>query len=290
MGKSKVTIHKDDRPGRANKWLVRWFGDYDPALSKQRRYCKSFRTRNQAEQFQTEKQSELNDGDPRDPQEITLKELCDQYIKSKKHQNRHATTNGYKYTIDQLLQFFPSSAKITTITKQQAEKFINTRELVHPDHMKSGKELSAWGRNSHLKHAAAIFNAAMEWDYIKKNPFGKIKPVKTVNAEWHYFTPDEFQAILTHTPTLRLKCFYGSLYGCGLRYGEAINLFITGNRDIDLKNVRINIKHRKATKEIPPFSVKDHESRSLPIPSWLVHMLTKLQQEKDDNSPFIFLT
>ena len=206
MGGNKVTITKDNRPGRANKWLVRWHGEFEPATGKQRRYCQSFKTRTQAERFQLQKQMELEDG-PRDPKVITIKELCEQFLDSRKHTLRHATIRGYKYTISQLLEFFSTETKIHKITRQQAEKFISSREIVHPDHQKSGKQLSSWGRNNHLSHCHAIFKAALDWEYLKKNPFAGIKPVKPISRDWHYFTSDEFQALLEKIPHLRMRCF-----------------------------------------------------------------------------------
>jgi len=289
MSKNKVTLHRDNRLGRANTWLVRWHGDFNPNTGKQRRYCKGFRTKKQAENFQTQKQSELDNGDIRDLQKITIQELCNQFLKSNKHTLRHATKRKYIYTIEQLNEFFTPTCQISRITRQKAEQFISTREIIHPDHLKSGKELSSWGRSGHQNNAHAIFASAVDWEYIKKNPFSKIKKTKPIEREWHYFTAEEYQAILNKTPNLRLKCFYSVMRFAGLRYGEAINLRWNG-RDIDFEKNRINIKNRNATHKIPPFLIKDHESRSVPIPSWLGNMLAELQQESEPGCPFVFLT
>jgi len=289
MGRESVTIQKDTRPGRNRPWLVRWHGEYNPHTGKQKRYCRSFKTRALAEQFAVQKQSELNNGEARDPVNITLQELCDQYLESNKHKHRHATLQNYTYTITQLLQFLPKDILVSNITLQKAEQFINSRQIIHPSHAKSGKDISTWGRNGHLRNCHAIFGSAVDWNYLKTNPFAKIKPVKNEKSEWHYFSAEEFQMLLTKTLDFRVKCFYSVIYSCGLRYGECINLCWNG-RDIDFSNSRINIKPRKATKNIPAFKVKDHECRSIPMPQWLVQMLIKLQEESSPGCPFVFLT
>ena len=48
MAKTKITIDKDTRKGRKKPWLVRWYGQYDPT-GKQKRHCKSFLLKKEAE-------------------------------------------------------------------------------------------------------------------------------------------------------------------------------------------------------------------------------------------------
>jgi len=289
MSREKVIIVKDTRSIRKKPWIVRWYGEYDPASGKQKRYSKSFRTKAQAENFQAQKQGEFDQGELRDAQNITLSELSKEFTKSRKHILRPSTLANYQITINQLLDYFSSSCLINTISRQRAEQFISSRKIVHPDHLKSGKQLSAWGRNSHQKNSHAIFNAALDWGYLKINPFDKIKPVKAAKRQWHYFTAEEFQSLLGKTSEFRLECLYAVMYGCGLRIGEALNLLWNG-RDIDFAGNRIHVKNRRATSKIPPFHIKDHEDRSIPLPQWLSNMLIELQNQSNPGCPFVFLT
>ena len=45
----KIGLYHDPRKKRP--WVVRWFGEYDPASGKQRRYSKAFRLKVEAEDF-----------------------------------------------------------------------------------------------------------------------------------------------------------------------------------------------------------------------------------------------
>jgi site-specific recombinase XerD len=146
--------------------------------------------------------------------------------------------------------------------------FIATRKIIHPDHKRKPKKLSAGARNRYLSCAHTIFTTAMDWEYINKNPFSGIQETKSVPRAWHFITPDEFKAILLTTSELRVQALHGAMYGAGLRYGEAINLLWNG-KDIDFGRSRINIEKRPATQSIPPFLVKDYEKRSVPIPQWV---------------------
>ena len=82
MNWNKVTITKDTRKDRTG-YLVRWYGDYDPQKDKYSRYCRSFKTRKKADLFAAKMQADINEGEPKDPVDMTLKQLCDEVIRIK---------------------------------------------------------------------------------------------------------------------------------------------------------------------------------------------------------------
>ena len=134
---------------------------------------------------------------------------------------------------------------------------------------------------------------------IRINPFQDISISKANKKPWHYVTPTEFKKILDAIPLLtnngdkpkvniRKKAFYSVAYGCGLRMGEIAN--IIAEQNLDISNRRIHLVNRPGTNNIPPFYLKDHEERSIPIPSWVVEKLLRLLDEADPTVPLIFLT
>jgi len=286
MSTEKVGLYFDSRMSRP--WVVRWFGDSSERGSP-RRYSKAFKLKRDAENFQREKQREFDDGLRRDKVNITLLELCDRFTKSKVHKHRIQTRNIYRETITQLIEYFGADCSIQRINCERAEQFIGSRTIVHPDHARTGKELSAWGRNRHVRSAAAIFNKAIEWEYLKGNPFSGLEDRNPDKREWHHITPAEFKALLDIVADERIQAFYAVMYGCGLRYGEAVNLLWNG-RDIDFERGRINITNRPGTAVMPSFLIKDHEVRSLPIPQRINDMLVQLQAESPEGCPFVYLT
>jgi hypothetical protein len=60
MAWSKIGLYK--YKGRNRPWLVRWFGEIDPATGKQRRYSKSFERKAEAEDFRDKKKAEFRSG------------------------------------------------------------------------------------------------------------------------------------------------------------------------------------------------------------------------------------
>jgi len=78
------------------------------------------------------------------------------------------------------------------------------------------------------------------------------------------------------------------MYGCGLRFGEAINL-IWDPTVVDFTNSRIIICDRAGTENTPSFFVKDYESRIIPMPQWVVNSIIELKEisQKDYNYLFI---
>ena len=286
MAVEKVGIYYEKQ--RIKPWLVRWYGENN-ARGKPRRYSKSFKRKRDAFAFQSDKQAELNSGAQRDDIKITLEDLCNNFLESRKHSLRKASLDRYELTISQLKDYFDPACQIRRIRRQDAEMFVATRKIIHPDHKRKPKELSAGARNRYLSCAHSIFTAAANWEYIKKNPFSGIPETKSVPKAWHFITPNEFKAILLTTSELRVQALYGVMYGVGLRYGEAINLLWNG-RDIDFERSRINIEKRSATQSIPPFLVKDYEKRSIPMPQWVQAILVKLHTEAPEGCPFAFVT
>ena len=115
---------------------------------------------------------------------------------------------------------------------------------------------------------------------------------------------EEFQAILRTVDNLRirnkrekedrarkirLKAFYSVMYGCGLRFGEAVNL-IWDPTVIDFGKNEIIVSNRAGTKELPPFNVKDFETRTILMPEWVVNSILELQEVAEEGCPYLFLS
>jgi integrase len=289
MAELKITIYKDNRRKGGKPYLVRWVGEYSPQTGKQTKYCRSFSKRKDAELFAQQKKDEFDYGMPRDEISITLQQLTDKFIKAHQKDYKNGTMNNYLYTIKRLKAFFSPNTLINNIKQEHCEQFISSLGYIRKNLVNSEKELSDSYKNIQLRNCKRIFNKALEWKYIRINPFDKIKQVKAVTRPWHRITVDEFHSILEKTPTLRKKVFYAVQFGCGLRMGEAINLLIDG-QNLDFQNHQIHLFNRPATIELPPFTLKDFESRSIRTPDFVVNLLLQLYNEVDEGSPFLFLT
>ncbi len=288
MNNRNISLTKDTRSIRKKPWLVRWTGEYNPITDKQKRYSKSFAKKKDAEAFIAQKVQDFDAGLPRDEVSLTLEKLWNKFERSQKGLLTAGTFDNYEETYKRLKAFFGPNTLVKHIRNEHAEEFLSQLTFLSPKYQKIQKSISDSTRNRILRGCKRIFNKALEWQYIRVNPFEKIKQVKAKTQKWHRITPDEFKSLLNGTDSVRQKAFYAVLYGCGLRTGEAINLLWDG-RTIDFETIRITLSNRPGTRNIPPFSLKDYESRSVPMPNYVVNLLLQLQEQSEPDCPFVFI-
>ena len=296
--RNDVVISKNKRSNKY-PWTVRWWGKYDVNKEKQPRPSKSFKTRKQAERF-AEQIRKPEDRAYFENSKLTLEKLCDKYIKAYKPELEYSSYMSYANTIERLKGYFSPYCHISSIRKEDAIAFINNLSLVA-----TGNKVADLTRSRHLRQCRRIFNVAKEWGYLKQNPFDGIKLGKPRKKDWYPLKMEEFGEILKAVDTyakvtkknetadrtriLRLKTFYSVMYYCGLRFGEAANL-LWDNGDIDFEENQINIANRFPQQDIPIFSVKDYETRSIPVPRKVMNMLKELKERSEQGSPFVFLS
>ena len=78
------------------------------------------------------------------------------------------------------------------------------------------------------------------------------------------------------------------MYGCGLRFGEAINI-LWDDQSLDFKEEMVHIVNRVGSPDMPVFNIKDYETRSIKMPKFVVAALQELQKVDGKSSPFVFL-
>ena len=199
-----------------------------------------------------------------------------------------------------LKKHFSPYQQIKMIRNEDAQSFINNLKIEE-----TNETVSDSTKSRHLTQSKRIFNVAKEWGYIRKNPFEGIRIGKIRKQNWHIITIEEFSLILNavdkyvrvtkkdinayNLRILRLKTFYSLMYYCGLRFGEAANLLWDSN-NIDFVNNQINLCNRPAQPDLPPFDLKDYESRSVPIPEKVMTILLELQEKSEQGNPFVFLS
>lgn len=270
-------------------WTVRWFGEYDPATGKKRRYSKSFRLKRDAERFRAERQAEFDKGAQRDkPRDITVKEFCDKYLARRQHEWSAKTKQKIEDSCDRLVAHFGAGLPLRAITPDRASTFWSQAKKVRPGF--EGQELSRYTRNCLARDAKTMFKYAVEWGDLASNPFAGIRLMrvgKRNRRDWHYVKPEEYRALLRVAPTLRWKVFYTLAYTSAARSGELFNLT---EENVDLERGRLLIRSREPTAALPPFHVKDHEDREVPLPRHAVKLVEAWLKDRPKGSPFILLT
>jgi len=282
MDKTKqLSIVRDSR-NKDSPFAVRWYEPTDPESGRRRRRCRSFPTKQEARTFAAELRLErpaarISGG-------VTLGQHCRDWLKTIKPNIRPATFECYERTTKRLIEHFGDGCKLAEITPQSAEGFI--AHLVKVTKERAGEPLSIPTRQQHRQNCIAIFGKAVVWGKLQDNPFAGLKRARIVPRRWHRLSPAEFLALVDAAPDMPTKCLYALLYTAGLRRSEALALRWDG---IDFERGNVTIASRKGTDDWPPFDVKDHEARSIPLPAFTMNLLTTWQAQAPEGVPFVLL-
>jgi integrase len=134
-----------------------------------------------------------------------------------------------------------------------------------------------------------MFKYAVEWGYLAVNPFAGTKLLRVGRRNrknWHYVKPKEYMALLKAAPTLQWKVFYALAYTSGARFGE---LFSLTEENVDFERGKLVIRSREGSDTLPPFSVKDHEDREIPLPRHTLKLVAGWVKVRPKGSPLILL-
>ena len=280
---SKVGLYKD--PRKKKPWVVRWYGEYDSATGKQRRYSQAFRLKAEAEDFQAKKKQEIGQGTPRDrAPSVNLGDFCKDWLSARKPEVRPGTYVLYEYAVRRLVDYFGEKKHLHDIQAKDAQVFVSKQASVARGH--EGEPLSDWSREQLKRYCKLIFDAAVAWGVQAKNPFNVLRFRKPATRRWHRLTMAEYHELLEAAPTLRWKVFYALAFTSGARVGELFSL--TWN-DIDFESGRVIISSRDGTATMPPFSVKDHEMRVIPLPRHTVALLAEYQTQAPEGVPYVLM-
>jgi len=171
---TKIGLYRN--PRKKKTWVVRWFGEYDLATGKQKRYSKSFKKKRDAEAFKLQKEVEFGEGQRRDrPEEITLKDFCRSYMECLNL--RPETVKLYDNTNRWLLDYFGGRTLLRQITPLTAERFII---LLKP--LRGKGELSTSTRHRFLRNSRTMFNKAVAWEILNRNTFANITNQEVVRV------------------------------------------------------------------------------------------------------------
>ncbi len=287
MATTKVSLHRSE--GRSSPWLVRWYGAFDPITGKAKRYCKTFRLKRDAERFQSEKRAAHDRGSLRDrPADVSIRAFCRTYMDRRNHEWAAKTQLHVDDLCNRLLGFFGSQTLVRRITPERAAEFWSKAKVVR-EGMKDA-QLSRATRNRILRDLKAMFRYAVAWGYLTENPFAPIKQLRVAKQQrrcWHYVTPSEYQRLLRVAPDLRWKVLYALAYTSAARSGELFNLTVD---NVDFERGNLRIESREGSDVLPPFQVKDHEARLVPLPRHTIRLLRGWLTVRSSGSPLILLT
>jgi len=285
MGIERVSISYDGRAIRKLPYLVRWYGQSTEGTPP-KRYSKSFRLKKDAEKFAAELQHEFDQGiEQRDrPRRITLDDFTRDWIKAREAELRSGTLRLYREAIERMLLHFGKTCLLENITPRNASLFIGS--LRRNRRLKKDSPLATWSKARLLRNCKTVLQTAVEWGYIRSNPFRTIKSPKLEVRRWHYITPEEYRRMSEIVTDLYQKAFYAVAYTAGLRFGELCSLTW---QDIDFQRGEVYVCSKPGTATMPPFDIKDHEARVIPLPKHTLDILAALHAEAPVGVPYVLV-
>jgi integrase/recombinase XerD len=134
----------------------------------------------------------------------------------------------------------------------------------------------------YLRTLKAAFNRAIDWDYLEKNPFCKVKVSREKKVVPIFLNENEFQLIVDVTCKYTLKELFSVAFFTGMRLSEIINL-----RWEEVKfDERIILVKNTST-----FTTKNKKDRIIPINSKIMEIFYDLKNKifDDKHNVYVFL-
>ena len=136
--------------------------------------------------------------------------------------------------------------------------------------------------------------AEKQWDFNLRKFYTKLEPFKTPGAikkEMKFFEPDEFFKFISVIDDIRDKCFFETLYYCGLRRSEARGLqwkhIDFNNKTLTISQQVLNPSTSNVNKDWYICSPKTEASnRTIPIPNVLFNDLKELKSQMSKYAKF----
>ncbi len=294
MRSPKASVFKDQRMKRP--WVVRW--PERNARGGRIRKSKAFVRQRDAQAYASAKTRELRDGPCaadeaardriRELGDTPLSVFVDKYLERRKAEGlRRATLDTFRHIVSRLVKYVGAGRPIASITTDEVSEFLADQRMIARTRV--GQPLSKSSRNAIIRHLRILFSHAVGWGYVSASPMGGIRMPKVNDDDkrgWHYFSPRDLLALLRSSNTLREKALYAVSYGSGLRFGE---LFALHPTDVDLTGGYVHVRPHQATVDTPPFLIKDHERRSVPLPAYAKRLVAGWLQRRGGESPYLFV-
>jgi integrase len=253
-------------------WQARWRHPTNRSIRRER----NFESKRAANKWLTTQEHTANDNSWSDPKsaERPFKELWEAYDQGN-HDLQPASRNRNRSAYRTHIEPHFANQRSNTITAEQVQGWI---DRLHSQGTKPGTIARA------RQVLSAVFTRAVDLNILPSNPAKRIKLPHAPKLEQHHLTTDQVEtlanAIEPHYQTAVLTAAY-----TGLRAGE---LWALRKQDF-LINRRLVVQRSIDSQGIPG-PTKNHERRSVPLPSWLAELIAQRIDQDAHPDDLIFTT
>lgn len=235
--------------------------------------------REEAKQLEAQLRADIGESKP--ASQITLGELCAEYLAAKEYEVRASSYDKSRSCLE--LHVLPTlgSVKMSALTPARLQKWKNGL---------NEKELSLTTKKNQYRELNALLNWAVRMERIPRNPLGAVgnfsdpyfeKPAEKL----HYYTAEQylkFAAAARDSGEFPYYVFFSVAFYTGMRKGE-INALRWSDIDGDTLHVRRSItqKLKAGDVETPPKNKSSY--RDLQIPRPLADILSEQKQRQQND-------
>jgi site-specific recombinase XerD len=240
---------------------------FDEEVNRNRRISTGARNKKDAYRFLSE--FRLNLESRSSVKYISLKKFKEEYISfiSKTHSKKYISSINLSF--NQLLSF-TGDVPLKQITPKACQRFLSHTYM----RTKTGAAL-------YYRTLKASFSRAIDWEYIKENPFSNIRLPRIEKSFPIFITERELEIIMGYTDNTILQDLFFTAFHTGMRLGELVNLKWAA---VDLSSKLITIRNDES------FSTKSRRERIIPISEKLFTKLFKKYKKLnfDINADYVF--
>ncbi len=188
---------------------------------------------------------------------ITMKELIDEWLKSKKNNIGIKTYKEYERNCTNIIDCI-GHIKVKDINVKILEDFYNELKTCEG----RGKEKKGYSEKT-IKHhytlMSEILNCAIKWGYLYNNPNQNVTPIKVHRKEVRCYSPEQVEKLIEvlQKEPIKYQAIIMLALDSGCRRGEITGL--TWN-DIDFEKSTININ--KATQYVAGYGTFEKTTKS----------------------------
>jgi integrase len=247
----------EEREGKTTYYVV-----YRDTANKQIRK-KAGHKKIDADQLQTKVENDLYGG-TYIKSGVKFGDLKERFIKSHKKKVRARTMEGYKQRLDYAVSYF-GNKEISEITPSNVEDYLDYLEA-------EGKSPST--SEKYLKVLKLLFNKAVKWELVAKNPALNIDPPLIPKKEMDFLSPEEIELLVDNTIEEH-KCLMIVACYSGIRRGELLGLRWD---DVDFNSIRIFIRRTLEPNKRQFLEPKtDNSKRAVTVPFFVMDKLKEHQ-------------
>lgn len=189
------------------------------------------------------------------------------------------TRQLYAAALDRWIEYAGDSAA-ADVTPMDAAVFVKRLG----ERRVRGKVISPTTVNMAVRAMKAFFNWLVETEVIAKSPMSKVRYSRAVRAGKDLYENDEAAALLAAAPNDRWRLMIALAVCGGLRRGEILNLTVS---EVDYLAGVIRLIPKEQTDQTWAWSIKDHESRLVPITVMMEKLLLRVHAGLPDSQPYL---